>query len=155
MFHERFLKLKVFNESFRSAKSKGSHSSAICACWAGIRGNILQKNDYLRVGVVQYFFRHTISIPTSTTQCKRVTHFFACVYWYRMHWRETWFHHRAPVVQPDMDMCGPATFLPISRVFSRCALTSKTVQFYYGEDKVQVYVDPAIVITSDHGHTHL
>ena len=140
MFHERFLELKVFNETFISLKSKGSHSSAICAYWAGIRGNISLSNDYLRVGVVQYFFRHTISIPTSTTQTKHVAHIFARIHWYRRHWKESWFHHRALVVQPDMDISGPATFLPISRVFSRCALISKTVQFDYGEDKVVIAI---------------
>ena len=140
MLHERFLQLKVFNETFISVKSKESNSSAISAYWAGIRGNISFSNYYLRVGVVQYFFRHTISIPTSTTQTKRVSHIFAHIHWYRRHCKELWFHHRALVVQPDMDISGPATFLLISRVFSHCALISKTVQFDYGEDKVVIAI---------------
>ncbi len=41
MVHERFYDLKVFHEKFLSARAKGSHSSAVCAYWAGLNGNIL------------------------------------------------------------------------------------------------------------------
>lgn len=146
MVHERFYEVKVFNERLRSVNSRGNHSSAICAYWAGVGGNLMGSQEYLRVGIVQYFFRHTISIPISSTQSKRVPHVFASVHWYRRHWRESWFHHRALVLQPDMDITGPASIIPISRVFSQCALLSKTVQFDYGEDNVVI----AILCTSNH-----
>ena len=38
MLHGHFLELKVFNETFISVTSKGSHFSAISSYWAGIRG---------------------------------------------------------------------------------------------------------------------
>lgn len=41
MFHERFHELKVFNEMFLSVKSRGNHSSAVSAYWAGVGGNLL------------------------------------------------------------------------------------------------------------------
>ena len=140
MVHECFHELKVFHETFRSTKSRGNHSSGIAAYWAGVGGNISLSNDHLRIGVIQYFFRHTVTISPNPTQSKRIAHIFAYVHWYRSHWRESWFHPRVLVVQPDMDTTGPATILPIARVFSRCALQSKTVQFDYGEDNVMLAI---------------
>ena len=35
-----------------------------------------------------------------------------------------------------MDVTGPATLIPVSRVFCRCGLMSDTVQFEYAEDNV-------------------
>lgn len=140
MIHERFHNFQVFNQRYLSDKTRGSHSSAVCAYWAGINGGILATCEHLRVGVIQYFVRHTISIPTSLTQFKKVVHVFACVHWYQTHLRESWYHHRVLVVSPDMDSCGPATFLPVSRIFSSCAVTSKTVMFDYGEDNVIIAI---------------
>lgn len=140
MVYERFYELKVFNERFLSVKARGNHSSAVCAYWAGINGNILATCEHLRVGVLQYFIRHTINVPTSVTQFKRVSHVFACVHWYQTHLRENWYHHRIIVASPDIDSCGPATFIPISRIFSSCAITSRTVMFDYGEDNVVVAI---------------
>lgn len=142
MIYERFYELKVFNERFLSAKARGNHSSAICAYWAGINGNVLATCDHLRVGVIQYFIRHYISVPTSNsgTQFKKLSHIFARVHWYQTHLREDWYHPRVLVSSPDMDITGPSSFLPISRIFSTCALTSKTVKFDYGEDNVVIAV---------------
>lgn len=80
MVHERFYDLKVFHEKFLSTRAKGSHSPAVCAYWAGLNGNISDTCDQLRVGIVQYFLRHTVSISTSATQFKRVAHVFARIH---------------------------------------------------------------------------
>ena len=37
------------------------------AYWVGINGNVLTTCDHLRVGVIQYFIRHYISVPTSNS----------------------------------------------------------------------------------------
>ncbi len=56
------------------------------------------------------------------------------------------YHHRVLVVSPDMDTCGPSTFLPASRNFARCATISrKAVQFDFGQDNVVI----AIICGSD------
>ena len=41
---------------------------------------------------------------------------------------------------PDMVTCGAATILPVSCIFCRCAVISKTLRFDYGEDSVVVAV---------------
>ena len=40
MVHERFHVLEVFNEVLSSAESKGNCSTAVCANWAGVGGNL-------------------------------------------------------------------------------------------------------------------
>ena len=140
MTHERFNELRVFNETFVSLKSKGSQSSAVCANWAGVGGNFATDNSILCVGLVQYFIRHAIRLPVSASESKRLEHIFARVSWYMPHPRESWFHHRTVVVSTDTNNCGPATFLPVSRIHCRCAMIKKTVKFDYGEDSVYVSV---------------
>ena len=89
------------------------------------------------VGIDQYIFCHTIKLHTSSqAKSRRVTHLFACVHCYRQHWRESWFHPRVLVLQPDMDVTGPVTLIPVSHVFYHCRLMSDIVQFEYAEDNV-------------------
>ena len=64
----------------------------------------------------------------------------AHIHWYRTHLREKWFHHRALIVSPHKVTSEPATFLPVARIFCRCAVISKTVKFDYCEDNVIVAI---------------
>ena len=137
MVYESVRELRVFNETIVSSKSKGNYSSAVCANWAGVGGSLATNISVLRVGLIQYFIRHAIRHPVST---KKTSHIFARVFWYKPHLRENWFHHRALVLSPDMNVCGPATFLPVARICCRCAIVHKTVQFDYGEDNVIIAI---------------
>ena len=65
MVHEIFHELKLFNETIVSSKFKGNHSSAVCANWAGVVGNLATTNAVVRVGLIQSFIRHTIQFPVS------------------------------------------------------------------------------------------
>ena len=82
MVHKRFYEIKVFNRILVSSKAKGNHSAAICAYWAGTGGNLLEKETYLQVGMVQYFFRHFIRFSSTESP---IPHLFAKVHWYKRH----------------------------------------------------------------------
>ena len=56
---------------------------------------------------------------------------------YKTHPRENWFNHRALVLSPDMNKCGPATFLPISRIRCRCAVIEKNTYLTTGKTMLQ------------------
>ena len=60
---------------------------------------------------MQYFLKHKVMLNSS--QGKIQTHLFAFVNWYRVHPQEHWFRSRIRVVSTDMEMNGPAIFLPI------------------------------------------
>ena len=140
MFHERFYEVNVLGERLLSKRSKGNHSAAICAYWPAIGGNVSLTCDMLRVGVVQYFLRHTIAIENSSQERRKASHIFAFVHWYRVHPRMTWFHPRIIVNSPDMVMNGPAVFLPLSRVYALCAVISDDIHFDYGVDHVPIAI---------------
>ena len=73
----------VFNETVISSKSKGNHSSAVCANWAGVNGSLATNISVLRVGLIQYLIRHAIRFPASnTTESKKTNHIFARMFWY-------------------------------------------------------------------------
>ena len=91
MLHEKFQELHVFNEIISSSKARGSHSSAVCANWAGIGGMLTTDNSVLRIGIIQHFIRHAVRLDTNS----RKYHIFARIFWFKSHPRENWFNHRA------------------------------------------------------------
>ena len=142
MICEVFNELEVFGEKFVSEKSKGSASCYIMARWAGSRGKI-SSNEGFRVGKITHFIRHSIAIATSTDAEKRrkTSHIFAKIQWHKQHPRES--HLPTPLLvtdtQPDNDV-GPATFIPLSRIHSRCAVVRTNFKFDFGQDSVLLAV---------------
>ena len=90
MLYEKFFETQILHEVFISQHKRGKRSSAICAYWSGVGGNIIQASSQpqLRVGIVEYFLRHTISIKTTAAKSEKVAHMFAKVKWYRKHPKE-------------------------------------------------------------------
>ena len=139
MVHERFHEVSVLGERFASKSAKGKHSAAVCAYWPRLGGSISTTCDQLYVGIVQYFFKHSVKLTKSgSLNFEKVNHIFANVHWYRLHPRENWFHPRIIVVSTDFDDFGPANFIPLSRCFAQCAVARATVKFDYGEDNVLI-----------------
>ena len=87
----------------------------VCACWAGFAGSLIANRNELRVGIVQYFIKHPISVIDIATRAKRVVnHIFANVQWFYKHPRESWYPSPALVVSTDIDSCCPASFIRLS-----------------------------------------
>ena len=137
MVHERLHEVTVLGERFASRLAKGKHSAAVCAYWPHLGGTITTSNDQLYIGIVQYFFRHSVKL-TRSIDSEKITHIFAHMHWYRPHPREKWFHPNIFVVSPDFLDFGPANFLPLSRCYAQCAVACATVKFDYGEDNVLI-----------------
>ena len=111
----------------------------MCANWAGVGGNLATDFSIIRVGIIQYFIRHAVRLPSSVRSTK-VSHIFARVHWFATHPRENWFSHCSLILSPDLTQNGPATFLPVSRIRCCCVLTEKEICFDTGENKVIVAV---------------
>ena len=54
-----------------------------------------------------------------------------------------------------LNKCGPAIFLPISRIRCRCAIIDKTVKFEYGEDSVTILIAIRCELTIQSSHQKL
>ena len=102
----------------------GSASSVIMAYWPG-RGNDLEVIDYsrMRVGVIQYFFEHDVTITSSDSDhepCK-MQHSFAHVAWKQRHPKEDMFGVSATLCLDLYEDGSPCAFLPVQRIACRCA----------------------------------
>ena len=129
LLYEYFHDIEVLGEHLTSEKCKGSTSSCISAFGAGIAGRLCTNTKQMRIGVVNYFFIHDISLSSSTDAGKRckASYIFAKICWFRTHPHETLLP--SPL---DFDALGPSTFMPLSRIQSRCAVAYDKVQFTYG-----------------------
>ena len=147
--HLVFSDIDVNGEHFLSAKSK-SQCSAVMASWYDSNGQVsIQSGTSNRFGIVQYFMKHThrIDVEDEFNTFTITDHLFAKVAWYGKHPREDHFPHPVKVVTTLFETEGPASFLPVSRMASRCAISNKQlIQFDYGEDCVCV-VYPLIKYT--------
>ena len=80
-----------------------------------------------------------ITTPIAEQKSKNAEHLFARVSWYDQHPRQEFYPYPLHVVTTVCEPEGPASFIPVSRIVSRCAITEKQViQFDYGEDSVYV-----------------
>jgi len=109
LMYEQFREVYVLGVRFLSKQSRGKHSSAVCAYWPAVGGKISSTCDQLRVGIIQYFVRHTVSLCSPQGKQDNV-YLFALIHWFRVHPREEWFHPRIKVVSTEVEMCGPAVF---------------------------------------------
>lgn len=110
--------LKCLMKSSFQFRPRGNHSSAVCAYWASTNWSILNTCQHLRVGVIQYLFKYTITIPTSATRNKEVSHVFSHVHWYQAHLGNPGIT-AVLITSPGVDPCGPAMFLPVD-IFLLC-----------------------------------
>lgn len=138
MLCEYFNEVEILGEHLTSEKCKGSVSSYVSAFWANIGGRIDPNTEQLQIGLVKYYFIHDLTLLSSTDATKRcrVRHVFAKMNWLRTHPREAYLPSPLFIVNSDFETSGPATFLPVSRILSRCAVAHDTIEFDYGEDSV-------------------
>ena len=104
---ECFHQMDIFGERFISYKSRSMASSIVCAYWAGFVGSLCEQRNVLRVGVVQYFIKHSVSLVNKELNKKSLCdHIFAHVHWFNQHPRDSWFVNPVLVVSPDFQSCA-------------------------------------------------
>lgn len=82
---------------------------------------------------------HRIDVQDEPSTIPETDHLFAKVAWYGKHPREDHFPYPIRVVTTLFDTEGAASFIPVSRIASRCAVSNNQyIMFDYGEDCVSV-----------------
>ena len=142
--HLLFYDLKVLGEHFTSKKSHSQKSCAIMAYWG-------EQSHFLKVGLVEYFFVHTIVSPRDSSSLveasTQIEHIFAKVKWYQDHFRPLHYHYPIHLVCTLFEPENKYSFIPVSRVLCRCALSPKvSLTFDYGQDDA--------IVTSPYFLTH-
>ena len=132
MAHEVFNECVVYGRKFLSNRARENHSSVIGAFWSLID----DCEEELNFGTIDYFFRHTICCDS-----KKITHIFAKVHWFKPHLQADWFTSpHITVLDTDFVNTGPVIFMPLSRVYSQCAIVYERIKFNFGYDSVCVAV---------------
>ena len=101
---------------------RGIRSAKILAPWPAKNGQVLQDAFVLSPGIVQYHFTHSIKLGK-----EHVTHYFACVRWFLAH-EESYFANPIKIYKNKFHPGGPASFMPLQRVFSRFASAELELQ---------------------------
>lgn len=137
--YEEFRQLEVFGQIYTSSKCRSHRSNTIMAIWPSITGNILDRScrvEDVRVGIIEYLIQHVPSIAGMDDK----SHIFAKVKWFEDHPRKNWFKHSIIVSCTLFSSETEASFLPVSRIMSRCARTEQMLRLDYGTDKVNICI---------------
>ena len=145
--YEQFHSVEVFNEMYTSAGSRTTRSAAIIAAWpspGGILTSRKPSHDDIRVGIVQHFLQHTPSVKVSTDERAQTTekrqHILAKVSWFQDHPQKYLLGNGIILSATVCQTSYSATFIPISRIISRCAIVKRRLQMSYGEDLLCVAI---------------
>ena len=112
----KFSSFKIWSTTYGSKmQPRGIRSAKILASWPAKNGQVLQDAFVLSPGIVQYYFTHSIKLGE-----EHVTHYFACVRWFLAH-EESYFANPIKIYKNKFHPGGPASFMPLQRVFSRFA----------------------------------
>ncbi len=125
----RFDTIKIGSEVFRAVNKAQSTTCFILANWANEDGCIDETDTSVRLGKIKYFFKHNITMPNGSTK----SHIMCTVQWY-----EELIDSKLPIgyAQPVKVFrnrplqAGPATFMPVQRIKSKCAFSFRTVNGY-------------------------
>lgn len=131
----------INNEEYLSINSRSGRSTAIVACWAGVSRIDKRGEAPPKIGEIQSFFRHEISLANdNSSEALKTFHTIARVKWYMD-------HHLGAHIHPTVKLCATvfeshsnATFIPVSRIAGRVATAKSNLQFDYGEDTVLITV---------------
>lgn len=89
--------------------------------------------------MLQYFLLHTpvLKSPDKDDQVQK-THILAQIEWYQDHPRKFSLGNRVILAATVPEPSFAASFMPISRIISHCAVINQKVAMDYGEDYVRV-----------------
>ena len=137
--HFVFSDLEVLGEHYLSSKSRSQRSNTIMAGWYDSTGS----NLTYQVGEIEFFLSHTIGICSlnsglegqPSAKQKKSDHLFTKVNWLANHERPCHFSFPLFLVSTLYSSYSPYTYIPVSRLLCRCAVSPKLfLKFDYGED---------------------
>ena len=113
----KFGSFKIWSNKYGSKmQPRGIHSAKILASWPAKNAQVLQDAlFFLSPGIVQYYFTHSTKLGE-----EHVMHYFACVRWFLAQ-EESYFANPIKINKNEFHPGGPASFMPLQRVYSRFA----------------------------------
>ena len=123
-------------------------SSVVMAFWPSRESELSNINySRMKVGVVQYFFKHEVKLCVSDSQVRESEHIFAYVKWKQSHPNQDWFGISATVCVNMDEAFSMCSFLPVQRISSVCASSIIEVNINSFEESVFVAVPVPIKLS--------
>lgn len=123
-FYHRCNRVRLAGDLIGSVQNAASatSSSVIMAYWPG-SGEDLANIDYsrMRVGIVQYYFRHHAVICDQNNEKSTIDIEFAYVLWKQKHPNQEWFGNSATVCFEMFEPLSSCNFIPVQRIARKCA----------------------------------
>ena len=148
----QFNQTRIFEQIYTSSKSRTSRSSVVIAVWPH-SSSILSSNPTMndvQVGTIEYILLHTPTIKiavagdSATTENKYITtkqdHLLARMKWYQDHPQKFHMNNGIVLSATVTEPLTSSSFMPVSRIISRCAVLSTEIQFDYDAHKVCIAV---------------
>ena len=109
-----------------SLSCRSGRSSVVAACWSGVRGGIDKFGEAApRIGQIKSFVVNETKISTENGQCMYKQHIFVLVHWYEEHPQQHYFSPPVLLCTTIFKDESCAIFMPVSRILSRCAISSR------------------------------
>jgi len=114
----RYQRVTLAGEKFGSKlESRSLRCARVMASWVGDDGEV-DPTAPIRPGEVKFYFTNCLSTDDDVKQ----QHIFACIQWYSEDAQNNTFRRPVELWQSNIfDSPGPATFLPIQRVYCKFA----------------------------------
>ena len=134
---QEYKQVIVNGEEFISTISRSQRSCTIAAHWLrrGLTIDLVGEEP-LRIGIVTAFIRHKVDCAQSSQVTTTISHIFARVKWYMNHTHSNYLHPSVIVCANVFEPFSPASFIPLSRIAARCAVSTCDFTFDYGTDRV-------------------
>ena len=116
---QRFFKVKIGDKVYSSKLARSDRSSFVCAYWLKDDDGSIDTSLSCRPGCVQYYMKHNVQLQRNNEQLIEKM-YIAVVKWFKQHPEKTHFHPPNTVWDPDYVPLSEASFIPISRIASRC-----------------------------------
>ena len=131
VFYKKYGRITISNDVIGSVMpGKHATSSAVIAAFWSSNITSLQNIDYsrMRVGVVQFFLHHCLTHYKNGEVIKE-NHIFAYVLWKKFHRHFDYFGKSAIVCENEYEGCNSCCFIPVQRIYCRCAHGVMPIKF--------------------------
>ena len=123
-FYKEYKGIVINSVEFTLKLSRSQRSSVISARWPGVIGIDRLGESPLRVGLVKSFIENEVTMANSDgSSSSSQTHILMNIQWHENHPRQDYINSSVILTCTEFDHDSCASFMPVSRVFSRCAVS--------------------------------
>ena len=114
---------------------------AVCVQTGSATAQVLALTN--RPGCIKFFFKHNVALHTQNGERKCIESLLAYIGWYKVHPERNFIPLLATLWYPESEPLCADSFIPISRISSRCAQAEVFMNFPqrpYNSGKVVVII---------------